>query len=1137
MQIVSKLKTLNDYLGDLVNGVKDTPWPEQIAEAFEWTAPLGEAFADVVPPVKVLIKWYEKATEIKETDKLCILFFNSVMQQSINTSLEEHKAEIQNVDPEKLKGWRPSQSEDPKQYHFQFCRFENLEQHPFVIDALREFRDRLRQMGLSINQTEQLVRTARIDFRDSVHFSLTVKSNLERFAPVSRLLADKNLNLPQRLLEEHAAYQCWLYEQQRILKFEPFALKDTYVEPECGLLTWEELKERRKANLPCEPFCDDPKETEGIHGGRQPLLDTVMSLLADPEFDDAIVIQGAPGSGKSSFTLRLCHELQQVGLSPIRIELKRVDFDDLAEDISTALSQAILLGDSHYNPNSNAVFQTNEDLLQGGNIFSHQERQFAYPESGENSKTASIQQYVLILDGWDEVSAGASDGFREAIENLLKEVRKTYLDFSQNAKVRIILCGRPTDTITKSRFMKPNTRLLTVRPLTPTQCHRFVSNLRVALRNNPLGILEEWEEWSLPTEQDLQQQILERYKQEFHKPLDERNKKTEALEIIGMPLLSLLAYRLMSAWDHSRLEELLDNSTLLYRSLVDMLMGGAKPLETEQETDESTQFRGDTLRLLLRYTAEFMTVLDQETLSHREWELRLEDQQMDSDQMPDLSEETFSRLMISFFFKEGHQELEEGNKAIRGIEFTHKSFREYLFAEQVVEVLKEFGTGNEDFEPLAKRTFWKDFDEQHDPRFRLSRRLTDLLGPQWLTTEVSAKISELLEWEITRSLNADPYPELQGGHRTKTLTPQQWERVRDALADLWTWWAEGRHMRSQILRSRRGGSVFEPPLIVEAAEKCRNFADELKEVRPVRLIGIDGHLGDGLYQLCCDVHRLIIDQQLIKNELEWSWTDEIENSRINQTKHELNGTSFYTFKPDAHPEDDDRVTAWKKLKERIDAAGYRELKRTRAFPYGIDYYYINLSGVNISRSMFREVNLINANLRNANLSKVDFRKTYLSGTILTEADLRWAILIKANLWHSDLSLAKLWEANLWEANLWRADLWRADLRHANLRHANFSEANLSQANLSQANLRLANFSLADLRGADLSQADLRNTRMSTRTQWSEIQLFGAKGVSDIIFLNDDPIHPNYGEPDQELRERFLDEWRKQNPGQEPEDVT
>ena len=42
-----------------------------------------------------------------------------------------------------------------------------------------------------------------------------------------------------------------------------------------------------------------------------------------------------------------------------------------------------------------------------------------------------------------------------------------------------------------------------------------------------------------------------------------------------------------------------------------------------------------------------------------------------------------TRLMISFYFKGGQPE--------QGCEFAHKSFREYLFAECIVETLKEYG--------------------------------------------------------------------------------------------------------------------------------------------------------------------------------------------------------------------------------------------------------------------------------------------------------------------------------------------------------------------------------------------------------------------------------------------------------------
>jgi hypothetical protein len=110
----------------------------------------------------------------------------------------------------------------------------------------------------------------------------------------------------------HADYQRRLFEETPVFGEEPFALADVYVDVECGTLTWEEItaeEDRPGTSGPAAAASNthvrravDPFD-EAV-GGRHDLLTTVMSLIADADFRDAVVVQGAAGSGKSAFTLR-----------------------------------------------------------------------------------------------------------------------------------------------------------------------------------------------------------------------------------------------------------------------------------------------------------------------------------------------------------------------------------------------------------------------------------------------------------------------------------------------------------------------------------------------------------------------------------------------------------------------------------------------------------------------------------------------------------------------------------------------------------------------------------------------------------------------------------------------------------------
>ena len=93
-----------------------------------------------------------------------------------------------------------------------------------------------------------------------------------------------------------------------------------------------------------------------------------------------------------------------------------------------------------------------------------------------------------------------------------------------------------------------------------------------------------------------------------------------------------------------------------------------------------------------------------------------------------------------------------------GAEFSHKSFREYLFAEQVVEVLKAYGRDiKRELAERKEEEDWKDFDSD-DPRRQLCHRLAELLGPVWITLEVARHLRRLLIWEIGRASKPETDP-------------------------------------------------------------------------------------------------------------------------------------------------------------------------------------------------------------------------------------------------------------------------------------------------------------------------------------------------------------------------------------------
>lgn len=65
-----------------------------------------------------------------------------------------------------------------------------------------------------------------------------------------------------------------------------------------------------------------------------------------------------------------------------------------------------------------------------------------------------------------------------------------------------------------------------------------------------------------------------------------------------------------------------------------------------------------------------------------------------------------------------------------GCEFTHKAFREYLFAEEIVETLKGYGRKlSDDLPERRAELYWKDFEDR-DLRRKAAKELAKLLAPK-----------------------------------------------------------------------------------------------------------------------------------------------------------------------------------------------------------------------------------------------------------------------------------------------------------------------------------------------------------------------------------------------------------------------
>jgi uncharacterized protein YjbI with pentapeptide repeats len=144
--------------------------------------------------------------------------------------------------------------------------------------------------------------------------------------------------------------------------------------------------------------------------------------------------------------------------------------------------------------------------------------------------------------------------------------------------------------------------------------------------------------------------------------------------------------------------------------------------------------------------------------------------------------------------------------------------------------------------------------------------------------------------------------------------------------------------------------------------------------------------------------------------------------------------------------------------------------------WGANLWRANLKNANLWGADLRGANLEVANLRGADLRGADLRGADLRGANLEGANLEVANLWGANLRGADLRGADLPAANLENANLEGANLWIANLKGASLQNANLTHANLTHANLTHANLTHANLEGANLEGTTLQGAHLEGAR-------------------------------------------------------------
>jgi Pentapeptide repeats (9 copies) len=575
-----------------------------------------------------------------------------------------------------------------------------------------------------------------------------------------------------------------------------------------------------------------------------------------------------------------------------------------------------------------------------------------------------------------------SEGFKQRVKELLLRIRSEVFRPGR-PKVRVVLTGRPSDAVDEcTEFFRDETAVLTVRTLHPNQLPLYAQLLRRATEQKLLSY-EGVSYWTFPPENSLKP-IFDRYTEAFGKQrivrnhLENRNRQTGVAAVLGYPLLLHFTFRLLSETDVDR-KELIESPTALLRRLTDYATVGADlPSDRQQGAKIQARLSGSDLRVLLRRTAAHMTILGQESIAKAELEKRLRTADLVGQVKEISKDKVISALLVSFYFK--------GGNAALGCEFTHKAFREYLFAEEVVETLKAFvRTMPDDLPERPPSRYWKDYDEA-DPRRKCAAEFATLLAPQWLLPEVVSYLGSLVEWETGRTFSTQEMSDSAGA--TSPLTPGEWQRARVLLADLWDWWADGVHLRPQPHDDDYTGQIkWDASLAERLVPRCRPLtalvSGDLPE--PVRTTTLDAHLGDALFRLASRVH--------------WHLQAFEPVAHLTSRRYQRLDGAKVMFRPTGT-----NASYFGVLCHRISAAGWRP---DGEFPNGVDARGTDFARTTMNSLCFNDADLEASSFQKASVMSCQFSNASLascnfSGGTIAESDFLLARLDSANFLQSSL---------------------------------------------------------------------------------------------------------------------------------------
>ncbi|WDD35431.1 pentapeptide repeat-containing protein [Nostoc sp. UHCC 0926] len=641
-------------------------------------------------------------------------------------------------------------------------------------------------------------------------------------------------------------------------------------------------------------------------------------LLNSKNLEQVMFVQGGPGRGKSVFC-RMFSDWVRQHLHPIwtPILIRLRDLDSFESRLENTLKA---------------------------------ELKISFIQNDKNWLTNKNTRFLFILDGFDELHIEARTNVN--LEAFIKQVsgfQKECQDFRDMGH-RVLITGRSMS--------------LQGIPYLP----RNLERVEIVEMDGQLQQkwLEKWEE--LPANKGKTAA--------FGQFLESDKCPSEVKKLAQEPLL---LYLLAAMYRDGKLAidklEQASHSTakiVIYQEALNWVL-----TKQRSQTDgtnlniELTQQKPEDLKRILTEAAVCVVQSGGEFASMSMLELRLQDDEaakaLIEKAKEKLGNEALKTALAAFYIRPADKQ--EG-----GVEFFHKSFGEFLFAERLKARLKA----------------WTQYYEAEDgrqlviPEAQMNWQIYDLLGFGELTPEIVEYLMGLL------TENQD-FP---------------WEQLFKRLEKFYRNWCKGK--------------------FIDSAEETL----PQKKLRQLQKYGIQGlgqrqvdiYAGLNVMILLLELHRYAQERDDLKQEIVFYPSGKPEGtSKTTQLLRIINYSDCIQLGSF------NSVVGQFLRGADLRGADLSGADLSRAYLRGAYF-----SGANLSRAYLSRAYLSGADLSGADLSGADLSRAYLSGADLSGADLSGADLSRADLSGADLSRADLSRADLSRADLRGADLSGADLSGADL---------------------------------------------------------------------------------------------------------